>query len=569
MSEHPPPATSTPGRRWTWRGLDTILLIGLIILAVQARVAWEDVALSADWPWFIHSANAIALGSPPPYVQLLYSSVPCVVFAGLIRLFQDPDTLLWAWAALGAMSAPLVYLAVRRVGGPAAAACAGTILALSTGETEVVAGIKSPYTIAACSSLAALGLVAAQQRRPWGAPLLVLGAALAVGFHVGLYLIVPAVCLLALVHLLRLPRRRALGAGLACLVLGGLVLGWVLAVDLDRLLEDLDFYRQAFPSKAPARQPARTLWALGLLLDQQRALAGSSGLAAGLHDMFLQGLASTTASLRWTSAVGALGLAVGTGRALLRRRREGRGPDPRNDALLIGLQAWLLVLCGSLIYLKNGWQQDYLQFHHFVSLPPLMLVALAGLGAACSPTRHRGVIALASALALGGWLTLSWGGGLHPPLREASPLPAHTPVIRSARTANQLSRLVRADAEARGAAPAVVLWGPWGDRDEPWLFAALVNTQARLAWRPEGLPAACYLIAPTRRAERIAPGRRLSERAEGLTLIAFDGCEELAELAPELRRHSGTRAWRDDDVGEPMEETAFLDELLGRSLVRR
>jgi hypothetical protein len=340
-------------------------------------------------------------------------------------------------------------------------------------------------------------------------------------------------------------------------------------VDLERLLEDLEFYRGAFPSTAPAGGAARLAWLAGLLVDQQRALAGDSQLVEGLHAMFLQGLASTIASLRLLSVIVGAGLLVGLLRTLAGMRRPQGAQDGRRDALLVGLTAWLLVSAGSFVYLKNGWEQDYLQFHHFVSLPPLMVLAAAGLGAALSPWRDHRWMALASTLGLAGWLALSWGQGLHPPLRDASPLPAHTPVVRSARTANAISQLVREDARARDRAPAIVLWGAWGDRDEPWLFAALVNHQARLAWAPEGLPAACYLVAPPRQARAIDPGRRLLEQPEGLVLIAFDDCEELAAQAPVIRRHSGTRAWRDDDVGPPMAETAFLDDLLGQSLLRR
>lgn len=577
MSEDRPPRFtpahfSTRWQRAGWVLLDLVLVVGLLLVAIQVRTAWPDAVLSADWPWFVHSSNAIAMGEPPPFLQLLYSSVPCAFFAGLIRITQDPDRLLWAWAALGALSAPLSYLAVRRIAGPAAGLAGGLILALSTADASVVEGIKSPYVISTFTALAALGLVAATQRRPWGPPLLVLGAALAVGFHLGLWPIIPLVCLLAAVHLLRLRRRQALPSGLAALVLGGGVLGWVLVSDLEHLLGDLAFYRGAFPSQAPDGAGAHALWVLDLLIQQQRALAGWTGLQQGHDAMFLQGLASTVTSLHIVAAliwVGLLALAARLG-LTLRRRRAGEPPtaDQRWQltAAMAGLQAWLLLLCGSFIYLKNGWQFDYLEFHHFVSLPPLLLVAVAGLGLAVLPARWRWLPTTAPAAATLAWLALGWGSALHPLPRAEVPVPRDAHTVRSARTANAMSALVRSDAQARGLQPGAVLWGPFGDTLEPWLFAALVNAQARLAWDDRSLPPGCYLITTPTLAKRITAGERLLEQPEGLVLIALPSCEDLSALDRRICGTTGSRRWRGDNGGPPMAETAFLDDYLSCSL---
>jgi hypothetical protein len=563
---------STRWQRAGWVLLDLVLACALVVVAVQVRTAWQDAVLVADWPWFVHSSNAMAMGEPPPFLQLLYSSVPCACFAGLIRLTQDPDRLLWAWAALGALSAPLSYLAVRRIAGPAAGLAAGLILALSSGDAAVVEGIKSPYIISTFTALAALGLVGATQRRPWGSPLLVLGAAMAVGFHLGLWPIVLPVCLLAAVHLLRLRRRQAITSGLVCLLAGGAVLGWVLVADLEHLLGDLAFYQGAFPSQAPAAAGARALWSLDLLLQQQRALAGWSGLQSGLDGMFMQGLASTATSLLLVAALVWAGLGALAVRLVLALRRRRAGTPPTADqrwqltAGYAGLQAWLLVLCGSFIYLKNGWQFDYLEFHHFVSLPPLLLVAVAGLGVALLPARWRWLPSIVPTAAALAWLALAWGGPLHPLPRPEAPPPRDAHTVRSARTANTMSALVRTDAQGRGVQPGLVLWGPFGDSLEPWLFAALVNAQARLAWDDRSLPHGCYLATTPTLARRIEVGERLLEQPDGLVLIALTSCDDLRALDHRLCHTAGSRRWRGDNGGPPMAETAFLEDYLSCSL---
>ena len=578
MSQPTPPrfAQEASTKRWRerrLRALDLALMVAVLVIAVQVRTAWQDATIVADWPWFVHSANSIALGDRAPFLQLLYSSVPCAVFAGLIRLVPHPDRLLWAWAALGACTAPIGYLAVRRLAGPAAGLGAGLILALSSGDASVVEGIKSPYVISTLTALAALGLVGATQRRPWGPPLLVFGVAMAVAFHVGLFPLVVPVCALAAVHLARLPRTQALISGLACLLLGGVVLGWVLALDLDHLLGDLAFYQSSYPSAAPPGLLDRARWLLGLLEAQQLALAGWPGLIPGLDDMYLQGMASTPITLQVAAGVSWLGIVVLSIRGLVAwRARRGGAPGSHAargqlQAGAVGLQAWLLLLCGSFVYLKNGWQFDYLQYHHFVSLPPLALTALAGLGVAVLPSRPRWLPALVPTVAIGAWLVLARDAPLHPLPRPPVQLAPRTPVVRSARTANLVSHLVRTDAKARQHQPGVVLWGPWGDSAEPWLMAALINAQARLAWAPDDLPPACYLVTTPTLAARVETGRRLLEQPEGLVLIALDSCDELHQLQPLICARSGARRWRDDDVGDPMPETAFLEDLLDCSLL--
>lgn len=564
-SEHAHNALASNPRwhRWRWP-LDLILVGALWLLAARLRLAWDDLLIVTDVPWFVHSSNAIALGERAPFLQLLYGSVPCGVFALLIRVFQDPIRLLQAWGVLGALSAPVTYLAVRRLAGPVAGFAAGVLMALSTADVALVTGIKSPYVISLFSGIMVLGLVAATLRRPWGVPTMIFGAAMAVAFHLGLWPIAPLVCVLGALHLLRLPRRQAVLSGAVATLLGGLVVAWTAVLDLEHLLGDLDFYRGEYPSQAPSAALDQVVWQLNLLWKQQLAFAGSPALAEGIHDMFFQGLVSTVGTLQLVSAgiwLGAVALAVQL--ALAWRQRGGLSQARRRQLAigLAGLQAWLLLLVGSTLYLRNAWLFDYLQYHHLVALVPVMIVAVVGLLAMAAPPRAWAWSLLPCAL-LVGWYQLTSDTVLFDPRQPASK-PATTEVgVRSTRTAAQFAVVMRDHAILAGVQPGMVLWGPWGDSHEPWLFVSLVNSFARLAWDADDLPQGCYLATTPRKAGRVPGAARLAEHGDQLVLLALPSCQALSDLDAQVCGTIGSRAWRADPSAPTLDESAWLQDWL-------
>ncbi len=338
-----PTTTAQPdGRARAWRharwAVDLICAVCLLGLAAHTRLAWVDLGIDVDWTWFVESANDLATGRAHRYVQFLYSSVPVVLFAGFIELVQDPMRLLRAWALLGALVAPLTYLAVRQVGGPIAGLAAGWVVAAQYDNVVTCTGIKSPYAIATWTALAMLGLAAASRRKPWGVPLLVLGTALAVGHHLGLWMMAPLVVVLACVHLARLPRPQAVGAGAAALLLGGAVLAVVLVFDLGRWLGELEEYRARFGESSSLGAGFGAF--LELMLGQLPETHG---------ERLLAGLAATTSSLRLLGGCVLAGTAALAARLgwLLWQRRAGAEPShpqrPVLEAGLTGLQALALL----------------------------------------------------------------------------------------------------------------------------------------------------------------------------------------------------------------------------------
>lgn len=542
-------------RRASW-ALDLLLVVLLLAVAAQARLSWNDLGIDVDWTWFVESSNDLARGQAHAYVQFLYSSIPCVLFAGLIELVHDPLRLVRAWALLGALSAPLTYLAVRRVGGPFAGLAAGWIVATHYDNVITVAGIKSPYAIATWAALACLGLAAATQRRPWGVPVLVLGTALAVTHHLGLWMLTPAVVVLAGLHLWRLPWRQALVAGALTIVLGGAVLALFLGFDLTRLLGELDEYRARFGGDPSSLLTGAEVW-LGLLGGRVPEPHGGRLLA---------GLASTPGSLRLLGAVATTGLTA----ALLRvawwhkRQRGLDAPAPAlavHHALATGAQALLLLGLGSGLYLVNMVNSAYLENHHVVALVPILALAMAGLARGLAPARSGAWGALLPTAALGGWLALAHGTLLTVP---APPVNPNLLEVHSLQNAAEIGRVVRADARARGAQPGVLLWTQRSEQLSPWLLPDLANELARLDWRTEDEPTICYLVNQPGLDRHLEGGRPipLSARAR-LNLRAFDDCGQLRALeSPLCHDVDHTFLWRGQNFGMRPDATSFLEGVL-------
>jgi hypothetical protein len=554
-SQAPDPA-ATASLRGVLGALDAALMIGLLAVAVQARWAWADLGIDVDWLWFVESSNHLAQGRAHDYVQFLYTSVPCLIFAGFIELFDDPWRLLKAWAVLGALSAPLAYLAVRRAAGPLAGLAAGWILATQMDNALTVTGIKSPYAITTWSALAMLGLVGATQRRAWGPPLLILGTALTVAHHLGAVMLVPLVLALALVHLVRLPSpRRWLSAG-ACLLLGGVVLGLVLSLDLSRLLGELGEYQQRFGTDRGS-----------LLQGAASFVALLGGHIPQVHgERIMSGLACTSRSLQLMGITSALGLAALALRLGLRWRARAADAsaappsDPGLEASWVGLQALLLLGLGATPYLANLAEHDYFESHHVVALVPILLLALAGLARGLAPTRLGAWGALVPAAVLGGWLWWVQGALL------AVPTPLDTPVMmemHSFQNSAALARAMRADAEPRGRQPGLLLWTRRPESFSPWMLPDLANELARLDWDARELPQSCY-VALDRSLDRKLGAGRLIPLGEGvpLSLRAFDNCEELTALAPILCGEPRALLWRGEPSHRQVDTTAFLDAIL-------
>ncbi len=554
----PPPHGALASARRHWRGiLDLALVAVLAVVAGQARLAWVDLGISVDWTWFVESSNSLAQGRAHQYVQYLYTSVPCVIFAGFIEVLHDPMRLMKAWALLGALCAPLTYLAVRRVAGPVGGMAAGWILAVHYDNVVTVTGIKSPYAIATWTALAALGLAASTQRRPWGPPLFVLGAALAIGHHLGLWLLTPAVVVLACLHIARLRgRQRWLSAGLS-LALGAAVLGIVLAFDLTRLLEEIPDYRARFGSPQGSMASGAATF-MGLLLGRVPALHG---------ERLLSGLASTTTSLRLLGGVAAAGIVVTAGRLawLWRRRRAGAEPLPAQrpvlEASAVGLQALLLLGLGACLYLANMVGNDYFENHHVVALVPILALAMGGLARGLASARLGAWGALIPSIALAGWL---WQ--IMPHLMPL-PAPAISPAqfeVHSFRNAAEVAVAIRDDARAMGRQPGLLLWTRRPDQVTPWLLPDLANELARLDWRGDDLPPACYVVHQRGLDARLGAGRAIPlSHVTGLSLRAFDDCSQLAPLegilCGGLDRSS---LWRGQQWTGKADATAFLDQVL-------
>lgn len=551
-----PSDAPTAHHRWLRGALDAALVLVLLVVASQARLSWSDLGIDVDWTWFVESSNELARGRAHTYVQFLYTSVPCVLFAGFIELFHDPEHLLWAWALLGACAAPLTYLALRSVAGPLAGLAAGWIVATHYDSVVTVAGIKSPYAIVTWTALACLGLVAATQRKPWGVPVLVVGAALAVAHHLGLWLTAPAVVLLAALHLARLTRRQALVAGGIALVLGGAVLAVVLHFDLARLLGELDEYRARFGRGTSTALTGVATW-LGLLTGRVPE-PNSARLLAGL--------ASTPGSLRLLGAIATLGLTSALVRLAwwLKRRRGQDAPDPGiaiHHALGTGAQALLLLGLGSCLYLGNMVHSAYLENHHVVALVPIAALAMGGLARGLAPTRLGPWGCLLPAAALGGWLAMAHGNLLPVP---APPMHPSLQEVHSFHNAAELGRVLRADARARGAQPGLLLWTQRPEQFSPWLLPDLANELARLDWNTGDEPRICYLVNRPSLDKHLSGGRPvpLSEEVR-LSLRAFDDCAALGELeGPLCHDLEHSFVWRGQTFGTRPDDTRFLEDVL-------
>jgi hypothetical protein len=536
--------------------LDAALMIGLLVVATQARWAWADLGIDVDWLWFVESSNHLAQGRAHDYVQFLYTSVPCLIFAGFIELFQDPWRLMKAWAVLGALSAPVVYLALRRVAGPLAGLAAGWVLATQMDNVVTVTGIKSPYAITTWSALALVGLVGASQRKAWGVPLLILGTALTVAHHLGAGLLVPLVLMLSVVHLLRLPSPQRWFAAGAALLAGGVVAGLVLGLDLTRLLGELAEYEQRFGTDRGS-----------LLQGATSFVALLCGRIPEVHgERIMSGLACTPGSLRLLGATASIGLLALTARLVLRWRARGDGAEshpPRDRGLeagMIGLQGLLMLGLGATPYLANLVEHEYFESHHVVGLVPFLLLTLAALSRGLAPARLGAWGALLPAAVMGAWLWLVQGALL------SVPTPQDTPVLmelHSFQQAAEVARAMREDAEERGRLPGLLLWTRRPETFTPWMLPDLANELARLDRDDSALPQACY-ITLDRGLDRTLNAGRVVPLAEGspLTLRAFDNCDELSALEPILCGHAHAALWRGESSHRFVDPTGFLDALL-------
>jgi len=508
-------------------------MLALLLIAAQLRTSWYDLPIAADWGWFVESSNALATGHPPTTGQFLYTSVPCVLFAGLIELFQDPIRLMQSWAVLGALVAPITYLAVRRLAGPLGGLAAGWIVATDLSSAVTVMGIKSPYAIASWTALACLGLVGATQRRTWGVPVLVLGTALAVSHHLGLWLLAPAVTVLAGVHLLRLPRPRALAAGGIALLLGGAVLAIVIGFDLHRLMGEVVEYRARFDRPEASFDVG--------LITFVKLLVGR--LPATHAEELLSGMASNIGTLELLGACTVLGFGGATARAAWQWRTRRRDPAlsathrPALEASVVGLQAFLLLGLGISPYLANLVGNDYFETHHVVALPPLALVALAGWARGVAPVRLGAWGRLVPTAAVGAWLWMVMPQLMEVPSKGGGPtlLPTDS-FMNTAAVANA----VREDARVLGRQPFLLQWSQRPHQYSPWMLADLAEDLARLNRDEHELPKACYLLTPTRLARRISTGREVALPTEtGLALWAYDDCDQLAALEEVLCHGQG------------------------------
>ena len=375
-----------------WLLVQILMALLLFLAASQVRLELlPGASVHGDWVHFLRSSNQLALGlpasgSPPP----LYTTWPYLFFAGAIELFSDPRRVFMAWAVLAAAAVPVTFLACRRVGGPVAACLAAAVVMVGPMQIFTSIGVRPPYFISLFTALAVLGLGAATARRVWGVPLLVFGLAGANVLHLGLWLMSALGLVFGLVHLSRLPWKRALAAAFSAALAGGAFAGVVVHFDYARLYHQAQIvlHGALMFRPPPDASPERVLWQLLLGLDMRED--------AFLLLLVLALVAVAVALLR--AVLGWWARRRDTGLAALSADHEQR------QAAWTGVQALLLAMAGAWPYLKLGLEKGHVEAHHFVALVPVVCVALAGLLRGVAPGRWRTLQYLAATLGFFVWL---------------------------------------------------------------------------------------------------------------------------------------------------------------------
>lgn len=529
--------------------VDLGLMLLLLALAARLRAGWGDLYITPDWPFFFQFTNELEQGlrSGARAGFPLYTSIPFLLFSLLNLLLDDPVHAVKAWAIVGALAAPVSYLAARGPGGRAAGLAVGVLVAISAGDCRNLTGLETPGPISLFTACAALGLVAGAARRPWGPPLMIFGTAMAIGHHTGLWLMAPLACGLAVLHGLSLSRRDRIVAGAASLVVGGLIVAAVFRLDGARLaieLPEVDSIAGTWGHRTLGQEEHHDLSeASAGLLGTSFDLLFASDYPLGEHARFGLNVTPPAALLilvTWLVGCGAFALRAA--RYLGRpRAAKGRLGVVRLLAAAGDVQLIAMIGVGMVPYLWMASRHLYLLPSHVVAFLPLVAVATVGSARASArlfrPSLRRVLPAVVACAWVGlvefapdrgGWTPADaehpWIGAL--PLEQSS---------RSFRSAAVLSEAIRGDARGRGQRPFV--YG-WFDRTEPHelgAFTALVQEMANASWRTHGLQPACYLVVIDEDAGRIDAGRPVPTQPETpLTVVAFETCAELSSLEPRL-----------------------------------
>ncbi|MCK6502597.1 hypothetical protein L6R53_04250 [Myxococcota bacterium] len=470
-----PPHLAATRRRWrrvAW-ALDAALFLGVFAFAASVRLRGLPAApLLADQVSHLRSAHEILSAVPlrqPPYY---YTSLYLLLMAGFQAAFPSPLLGLQAWTATGGLTAALAAVALRRVAGlPAAIAGAG-ILALLPVELFVHTGIKSPYFLSVFVSVALLGLAGIQARSPWGPPLLALGCTSSVAMHLGMWPMGFAGVALAL-GAATVPvggagfRRAARVAARAAITLGPTLslMAWLWIWDGQRLLLEVRrISRGSLPTPPQPRQWREIVDpVLAMPAELQQRL-----LAAGL----LGGVGF----LAWSAAS-----RTGPGGRLTTVEQRDAG---RTALLALGL-----AVAGGAAYAQLWHRTAYLEQHHLVGLPPLLVMALAGFGAQLVPGRPRWLPMLASATLLAPWL-----GAVHQASLRLAPWDWSQLRPDQLEDTFRLAAPIQAAARASGRTPLVVSWLP-ATPDEPQQIRTEVVAEVAL-WgaRTAAGPPSCWLL---------------------------------------------------------------------------
>ena len=472
--------------------------------AWDLRVDWfGGLRLSNDWNLMLREANDMAMGLPRvTEPTFLYTSWPAYVLAAVVWCFREPLAVLQAWAALGALVAPLGYLAVRiGGGGPLAGGLAAVLLALAPWDIQAAAGIKTPYVVSTFSTLILVGLALGTRGRFLGPSLAIGGAAVTVAFQVGLFPLAFVVPGLVVVQFLtgrvRLPAcLAAVGVGLAVTVP-------VLLVDAPRLLDEIAVH-QAKPFPAQQGQPTH--------LDA--SWSGFVDTLAWAQD----GMVSTTTSYQAVGVALVVGLLALVVRLVVRRR------GVRSEGLVVGfvgLQAAVLAAAAVAPYLELIWRSGYGEQHHYPPVVPMVVVAAALLGAGAAPGRWVLPRWLFAAVAPGVWLWSAYGAhgakALNP--LTGGDLPE----------ALSLGQTVREHARAAGR-PPIFFGRVRGAGEGPAYQARVVSEFARLGWVPDEAEPICYLYDRREHGGELL----LHTTRPPRYLSAFDDCAELTAQAESL-----------------------------------
>lgn len=164
--------------------------------------------------------------------------------------------------------------------------------------------------------------------------------------------------------------------------------------------------------------------------------------------------------------------------------------SPRHRAAgLCGAAALGLAVAGGAAYARQWSQTAYLEVHHLVGLPPLLILALAGLAGQLLPGRPRWLPMLGSAAALLPWLQQVRIAQDHSDVRDGGRY-MRAELLDAARLADPIN----AAARAAGRAPVVVSWLPPEPDERLQTRTEVVAELAHWGLRTEGLPSDCWLV---------------------------------------------------------------------------